>query len=706
MGASHPRSFRRILVLRLLLLGLPVLLIGQYVTLRKGRTSLLETARQNIASSAVRKAAFLGQNLDFLQSNLQTLSQTSAFTTGDLTTTRAAIQQFATQIPRIQTCIQLYEGTSAAIALETCPAPLTLPFGELPWAEANGEPSAQATFFLASVQSTPNSETEVDRRQEAIPIEAVMAVPVYSPEGQLRYTMALQARFTQTTHSGARSLVGYTVVMDETGRSLVHPDAATVGQDMAQMKGSERLQIIQNHIQSGRNDVLHLFSFLPDYSEWLAGYAPLEVAIAPGQTQTWTVMAVAPLDHALQGLSDIRNTLLFFTLGLLAGQILLVLYLTQKLSRPVERLCAYAQEIQDLSQVKAVPQNFRIWELDHLAKAFNRMLIRLEQRARELQHAWQEAQMANQLKSEFLANTSHELRTPLNAIIGCIRLVRDDCCDDEEEAQEFLDRADQAAIHLLGIINDILDIAKIESGTLEVHLEPVNLQQLIAEVVALQTVQAQTKGIELLSPELSAPLWVEADAAKLKQVILNVVYNAIKFTDQGEVAIRVLVEHRENQIVGPEGMIRLPQGIDLPTAVPRVLISIRDTGVGVDPKQQAKLFKPFAMADGSTTRRFEGTGLGLAISRNLVTLMKGSITLYSEGLGKGTEVVVALPWLDPELDQAETGSGVAETVSVLVESASEPNPSDRVSDRAEVSPTSWITQAVTELGPSNGSPGD
>lgn len=684
MGASHPRSFRRILVLRLLLLGLPVLLMGQYITLRKGRTSLLETARQNIASSAVRKAASLGQNLDLLQSNLQTLSQTSAFTTGDLTTTRAAIQQFATQIPRVQTCIQLYEGTSATIALETCPTPLQLPFGELPWAEANGVSNAQATFFLASVQSTPNSETEVDLWQDAIPIEAVMAVPVYSPEGQLRYTMALQARFTQTTHIGARSLVGYTVIMDETGRPLVHPNAALVGQDMAQMQGSDRLQILQNHIQSGRSDVLHLFSFLPDYPEWLAGYAPLEVAIAPGQTQTWTVMAVAPLEHALQGLSDIRNTLLFFTLGLLAGQVLLVLYLTQKLSRPVERLCAYAQDVQDLSQFKAVPQNFRIWELDHLAKVLNRMLIRLEQRARELQHAWQEAQMANQLKSEFLANTSHELRTPLNAIIGCVRLVRDDCCDNETEAQEFLDRADQAAIHLLGIINDILDIAKIESGTLEVHLESVNLQQLIAEVVALQTVQAQTKGIELLSPELAEPLWVEADAAKLKQVILNVVYNAIKFTDQGEVAMQILVEHSENQIVGPEGRIRLPQGIDLPTAVPRVLISIRDTGVGVDPKQQAKLFKPFAMADGSTTRRFEGTGLGLAISRNLITLMNGSITLYSEGLGKGTEVVIALPWLDPELDPAATVSSSAATVPVPVEAASKSDSSDR----AAVSPTS------------------
>ncbi len=657
MGASHPRSFRRILVLRLLLLGIPVVLVGQYVTLRKARTSLLETARQNIASSAVRKAEFLGQNLELLQSNLQTLSQTTAFSTGDLATTTAAVQQFTTQIPRVETCIQLYAGTSATVVLSTCPEPLSLPLGDLPWATAApGTASPQSSFYLTSVQSNPGNGPASERAEDTVPIETVMAVPVYSPEGQLRYTMGVKARFTQLTHSGARSLVGYTVVMDEAGSPLVHPNAAMVGQSLTQMEGRDRLKVIQNHTQTGRNDVLHIFSFLPSHPEWLAGYAPLEVAISPEQSQTWTVMAVAPLDHALQGLSDIRYTLILFTLGLLAGQILLVLYLTQKLSRPVERLCAYAQEVQDLSHVKAVPQNFRIWELNHLATVFNGMLTRLEQRAREIQHAWQEAQMANQLKSEFLANTSHELRTPLNAIIGCIRLVRDDCCDSEEEAQEFLDRADQAAIHLLGIINDILNIAKIESGTLELHLEPVNLQQLLSEVLALQMVQAQTKGIELLSAALPEPLWVEADAAKLKQVILNVVYNAIKFTDVGEVAIHTLVEQTENEIVGPSGTIRLPQGIDLPTAVPRVLISIRDTGVGVDPKQQAKLFKPFAMADGSTTRRFEGTGLGLAISRNLITLMHGSITLYSEGLGKGTEVVIALPWLDPASEPTGTAA--------------------------------------------------
>ncbi|MDA0266495.1 MAG: ATP-binding protein [Cyanobacteria bacterium] len=701
MGASHPRSFRRILVLRLLLLGLPVLLLGQYVTLRKGRTSLLETARQNVTSSAVRKADFLGQNLALLQSNLQTLSQTNAFSTGDVAATTAAIQQFSAQIPRVETCIQLYEGTSATVALSTCTTPLSLPLGDLPWATARSAPT-QVSFYLASVQSATGAEAESERPQDAVPIEAVMAVPVYRPEGQLRYTMGLKARFTQLADTGARSLVGYTVVMDETGSLQIHPNAAMVGQSITQMEGRDRLQAIQRNTQTGHSGILHLFSFLPNHPEWLAGYAPLEVAIAPGQSQTWTVMAVVPLDHALQGLSDIRYTLLLFTLGLLAGQILLVLYLTQQLSKPVERLCAYAQEIQDLSHFKAVPQNLRIWEFDHLAKAFNRMLTRLEQRSREIQHAWQEAQMANQLKSEFLANTSHELRTPLNAIIGCIRLVRDDCCDSEEEAQEFLDRADQAAIHLLGIINDILNIAKIESGTLEIHLEPVNLQQLIAEVLALQTVQAQTKGIELVSAALPEPLWVEADAPKLKQVILNVVYNAIKFTDDGNVTIQTLVEHGENEILGPNEAIRLPQGIDLPTAVPRVLISIHDTGVGVDPKQQAKLFKPFVMADGSTTRRFEGTGLGLAISRNLITLMNGSITLYSEGLGKGTEVVIALPWIDPELDSASTVSGSAAVASVPVEQP----PEDRGDMMAAVIPAPLVTQAATGLGPSNESLGD
>ena len=660
MFSFHPRSFRRLLIVRLLLLGVPILLIGQYVTLRKGRTNLLETARQNLSSSAVRKGDLVGQNLHLLQSNLQTLSQTTALEQGDAAAIAAQVRQFIDQIPLSEACIQVNAGTSDQEVFNSCPHSLPISFSQLPWADGGATPPSLNTatdFYLTAVESPLDAlEDDGDSKSTAhAQVTTVVSVPVYGSAGNLRYTLSLQAQLHQLQNTGARSLVGDTALIDANGIVRVHPDPTWVGQSIYDLPGRDRWDAIVRRAQAGDTATLHIFDFLDnaDTEEWLAGYAPLEVSVAPGQNETWTVLAITPIEHALYGLKDIRDLLIFFTLGLLAAQVLLILYLARGLSQPMERLCAYAQAVQDLSEFKEVPQNFQVWELDHLAKVLNRMLQRIEQRARELQHAWQEAQMANQLKSEFLANTSHELRTPLNAIIGCIRLVRDDCCDSEEEKEEFLTRADQAAIHLLAVINDILDIAKIESGTLELYVETLDVRSIIEEVIQLQTVQAEQKGLQLRAPALDHPLWVRADRSKLKQVLLNVVYNAIKFTETGEVALYTTVEQGDAAVEPESDRPHLPLGIDLPTPCPRLLISIRDTGVGVDPNQQAKLFQPFVMADGSTTRRFEGTGLGLAISRDLMTLMEGSITLYSEGLGQGTLVIIALPLLAAAADSLE-----------------------------------------------------
>jgi two-component system, NarL family, sensor histidine kinase BarA len=247
------------------------------------------------------------------------------------------------------------------------------------------------------------------------------------------------------------------------------------------------------------------------------------------------------------------------------------------------------------------------------------MIERLRAWGEEVVLSWKEAQNANRLKNEFLATTSHELRTPLNGIIGCIRCVKDGLCDSEEESQEFLQQADDAAVHLLGIINDILDIAKIEAGKQSVNPEPVDLEQIITEVINLQGGQIQRKGLQLTLGDKGAAPQVYADPAKLKQVLLNVLSNATKFTEYGEISITT------------------------DTKEERAIVTITDTGIGIAPGQQAKLFRPFVMIDGSTTRRFGGTGLGLAISKNLMEMMGGEITLFSPGQGLGTTVEVSVP---------------------------------------------------------------
>lgn len=647
MRPLHPRSFRRLLIFRLLLLGIPILLIGQYITLRKARTGLLETARQNLTNSAIHKAEFLQQNSDILVRKTQLLAQAHPLQGDDLADIESVFSQFTLQTPLSTTCAQLLDAKTLAVLVSTCSQPTPIPEVTFPQSIAQSSPTP---FSLVAITSKPVDAPKNNRPNRHAQVEMTWAAPVYTANQALKSIVVFQAQLSQLENINARSLVGYTVVLDESGTFAIHPDPGLEGQPISALRESDRFQSILRNAQSGRQATLHLFNFLPSYHEWLAGYSKLNLQVAPEESQQWTVLAVTPLDHALQGLADIRNVLILLTLGLLTTQVLLVLYLAQRLSMPIERLCQFAHEIQDLSHFKEVPQNFQVWELNHLARVFNGMMKRLEQKVHELHHAWQESQLANQLKSQFLANTSHELRTPLNAIIGCIRLVRDGCCDSEEETQEFLDTADQAAVHLLGIINDILDIAKIESGTLEVNLATLDTRQVVEDVVNLQALQFQQKGLTLCCHQSDEPLWVMADPAKLKQVVLNIVYNAIKFTERGEITINTHLELEKTA----DSAIPWPADVNLPTPFPRVVVSVSDTGIGIAPSQQEKLFQPFVMADGSTTRQYEGTGLGLAISRNLMTLMGGSITLHSGGIGYGTQVLFSLPLANPSVPSSES----------------------------------------------------
>jgi signal transduction histidine kinase len=257
------------------------------------------------------------------------------------------------------------------------------------------------------------------------------------------------------------------------------------------------------------------------------------------------------------------------------------------------------------------------------------MVERLKAWAEELEIAWKEAKTANQVKSQFLATTSHELRNPLNIIINCVRLVREDLCDNREEEMEFLKRADETAIHLLGIINDLLDISKIEAGKLSVVTAPIDLRQILLEVINLQSVNVQQKGLQLKCELGHEPIPIEADEIKLKQVIINIIGNATKFTDEGSITISTEVHDIDGKS--------------------QVIVCIKDTGIGIDPTQQHKLFRPFVMVNDSSTRKFEGTGLGLAISRNLIELMGGKINLESAGLHQGTTVIIRLPVIDISL---------------------------------------------------------
>ena len=258
--------------------------------------------------------------------------------------------------------------------------------------------------------------------------------------------------------------------------------------------------------------------------------------------------------------------------------------------------------------------------------------ISLAKLYREVEQASIQAEEANRLKSDFLANTSHELRTPLNGIIGFLKLLLEGMADNAEEQHEFIEEAYKSSIHLLNLINDILDIAKIEAGKMELELTEVELNDLFQNVDNLIRNQAEQKGLNLQFkyPPTMTPVILYGNYQRLLQVMLNLVGNGIKFTQEGGIVISAEVNNKKIE----------SQGIELPGTVK---ISVADTGIGVSLEKQNKLFENFYQVDGSRTKSYGGTGLGLAISQKLIEAMGGTISFYSMGDGLGSTVTFTVP---------------------------------------------------------------
>ena len=641
MAKLGQSSFRRILLARILLLSVPVLLIGEAVTFRKARSSLLETARWNLTESAVKKGENINNAIAALKTNLLVASQTTVLRSGSPQQVQKFLEQLAPKLPPHTQCIQLTNLQTGKLIASTCGNQQLDPHqdGDF-WSQQQQPLELDSGLIDIKPVLPPNVQQPAPQVGKADPIgsqgqlQLLLCAPVYNSVGQLQYVLSVQSALHQKESDEPGLLAGYTVVIDQGGTILAHPLPERVGRHISREADAERLKSIVSNAIAGRKDFLHL-AFDKRGPELLAGYNVIPSPLTNEPGQHWIILAVTRLDNALFGLQEIKVILIVLTIGLLGASLLASLYLARDLARPLEKLRDYALNLQSFHVAERVPHNFNIREVEQLAEALDRMVERLKASAEEIETAWQEAQNSNQLKNEFLATTSHELRTPLNAIIGCIRLVRDGCCDDREEELEFLERADEAAIHLLGIINDLLDIAKIEAGKLSVVLEPIDLQQILKEVINIQTAQFQQKGLQLITKNCQEQILVSADPAKLKQVLLNVIGNSVKFTEQGSITIKTHIEPTPNH--GDSGSKQ------------RVVVTVKDTGVGIDPAQQHKLFRPFVMVDGTTTRKFGGTGLGLAISRNLMELMGGSITLHSAGISKGTTVELTLPIIDVSL---------------------------------------------------------
>jgi signal transduction histidine kinase/CheY-like chemotaxis protein len=415
---------------------------------------------------------------------------------------------------------------------------------------------------------------------------------------------------------------GHAYVVDAQGRLIAHPDISLV------LRNTDMSRLAQMRAARGESDSP---SETVQEAENIEGRKVL-TASAPVAPLGWRVFVELPADEAYAPLYAALQRLGLILLAALGFAVLAGMFLAGRMVGPIQALRAGAARIGsgDLSQRIAIKTGD---ELEALANQFNDMAGRLqesyagleqkvEERTREVEEKSRQLEIASQHKSQFLASMSHELRTPLNAIIGLTEMMVTNAARfGTEKAAEPLRRVHRAGSHLLGLINQVLDLSKIEAGKLELSPETVTLAPLIDEVIgtARQLAEQNKNRLVVESQENLGSLTV--DPMRLRQILFNLLSNACKFTKDGRVTLRV------RKVVDGRNWIEF---------------AVADTGIGMTPEQQAKLFEEFTQADSSTARQYGGTGLGLAITRKLARMMGGDVTVTSEP-GKGSVFTARLP---------------------------------------------------------------
>ena len=406
---------------------------------------------------------------------------------------------------------------------------------------------------------------------------------------------------------------GHSMIVDQFGRVIAHPNAKWEETS----KDASKLSVVQK-MMSGETGVSQFYS-PPMQADMIAGHTSVPET-------GWGVMVPQPVQElydAAQGFQKIAFVIAF--VGFLIA-IALSGWLSGLIGGGVLRLSSASKSLiqnGNLSMRVAEPRTRIPSELHTLTTTYNQMLQRLEQQSAALREALNISEAANRTKTEFLANITHELRTPMNGVIGSLEVIKGSA--DIKQVGEFADMALHSSKHLVELINDVLFYSSLEAGKIEIENTSFDLRSLVEQVCGSLQIEAERKGIELiLSAANDLPPFVEGDETRLKQVLINVVGNAVKFTESGQVEVRSYVSN--SNVSGSA-----------------LAIDVIDTGPGISAEKMSSVFDRFSQIDSSLKRTKGGTGLGLSISRDLVHLMGGEISVQSN-FGIGSTFTIIIPF--------------------------------------------------------------
>lgn len=404
---------------------------------------------------------------------------------------------------------------------------------------------------------------------------------------------------------------GHAAIVDHTGRVMAHPLASWIA-DMKQIAGIDPVARMLR-----RETGTTIFYSPALKADMVAGFTYVP-------TTGWGVMIPQPLSEIEQHADEAAFWALMIGLGGLVSAAMLSWFLAGHFTRPIAAVVGASQRMAngDLEARVEADSALQSREADELAEAFNAMAAEIGRKNAALRDALDRAEEGAQAKTNFLTTISHEIRTPMNGVLGTSEMLLETELDSEQ--RRIAQTINNSAKSLLEIVNDVLDMSRIEAGRIEILTEPVMLRPLIEGLMAELSPQAEVKGLTLFHEVAEdLPDTLEIDPTRLRQVLVNLINNAIKFTERGWV--RVILRRTAE----PDGGQCLE-------------IAVQDTGIGIPEEVLPTLFKPFVQADASTTRRFGGSGLGLSISRRLCELMGGRIAATSVE-GEGSVFRVQLP---------------------------------------------------------------